>query len=439
MATTPPDAKYPATVALTYNETNHKLTSIYNDHSIYVWDVFNIKRVGKSFSFLYHSACIWGVEMAPHNSSLPPGSFLTCSSDDTIRVWTLDKLTEKNSRGNYRSNVYSNELLKVVYVDKDLSYIKDLDLSVGNIDKQQETSYDGRNGVRCIRISPDGKHLASGDRSGNIRIHDTSTMNELCKIEAHDAEVLCLEYGGVESNLELMASASRDRLLHVFDVKHGYEFLQTLDDHSSSITAVRFLTNQRNIQMVSCGADKSLIFRSLSEVNNRPQFARDHNATGKTTLYDMEVDTGQKHVITACQDRNVRIYSVNTGKHTKSFKGSTGDDGTLIKVVLDRSGIYLATSCTDKSLSVYDYYSGECMATMCGHSELATGLRFTNDCRRLISASGDGCIFVWKVPHDMVVTMHARLSQQAMRQGKTLDSEILNETGLDDEIDPNYR
>lgn len=46
----------------------------------------------------------------------------------------------------------------------------------------------------------------------------------------------------------------------------------------------------------------------------------------------MEVDSGQKHVLTACQDRNVRIYSVNTGKHTKSFKGSTGDDGTLIKV-----------------------------------------------------------------------------------------------------------
>lgn len=37
------------------------------------------------------------------------------------------------------------------------------------------------------------------------------------------------------------------------------------------------------------------------------------------------------------------------------------------------------------------------------------------------------CIFVWRVPHDMVVTMHARLSQQAMRQGKTLDNEIFTD------------
>ena len=55
----------------------------------------------------------------------------------------------------------------------------------------------------------------------------------------------------------------------------------------------------------------------------------------------MEVDAGQKHVLTACQDRNVRIYNVNTGKHTKSFKGSTGDDGTLIKVFYNKLCLHI--------------------------------------------------------------------------------------------------
>lgn len=58
------------------------------------------------------------------------------------------------------------ELLKVVYVDKELAFIKDLDIS-RTMENKENTSYDGKNGVRCIRISPDGKHLASGDRSGN--------------------------------------------------------------------------------------------------------------------------------------------------------------------------------------------------------------------------------------------------------------------------------
>lgn len=32
-----------------------------------------------------------------------------------------------------------------------------------------DTNYDGKNGVRAIKVSPDGQHLASGDRLGNIR------------------------------------------------------------------------------------------------------------------------------------------------------------------------------------------------------------------------------------------------------------------------------
>lgn len=57
----------------------------------------------------------------------------------------------------------------MLYVDPELTYIKDLELSGAGTSEKTDSSYDGRNGVRSIRISPDGKHLASGDRAGNIR------------------------------------------------------------------------------------------------------------------------------------------------------------------------------------------------------------------------------------------------------------------------------
>lgn len=40
--------------------------------------------------------------------------------------------------------------------------------------------------------------------------------------------------------MTLLASASRDRLIHVLNVEKNYNLEQTLDDHSSSITAVKF-------------------------------------------------------------------------------------------------------------------------------------------------------------------------------------------------------
>lgn len=52
----------------------------------------------------------------------------------------------------------------MLYVDPELTYLKDLDLAAAGSTEKSDASYDGRNGVRSIRIGPDGKHLASGDR-----------------------------------------------------------------------------------------------------------------------------------------------------------------------------------------------------------------------------------------------------------------------------------
>eukprot|EP00092_Neocalanus_flemingeri_P017101 GFUD01018496.1.p1 GENE.GFUD01018496.1~~GFUD01018496.1.p1 ORF type:complete len:1358 (+),score=414.33 GFUD01018496.1:48-4121(+) len=391
---------FPDARAVSYDEENAKVTVIYNDHSLYVWDVRNVRQVGKICSFLFHSACIWGVDVNDDNST---GSFVTCSSDDTIRIWSLNnKLSAKSLN---LKKVYKSELMKIVYIDPALTFIK-ADSS------RQDSLLDQKNGVRCLSISPDGEHLASGDRSGNIRVHSLQSMKELCRIEAHDAEVLSLQYSQARgSAASYLASASRDRLIHVFDVKKNYEFLSTLDDHSSSITAVRFLPtdDEGGLQMVSCGADKSIIFRNVKTDKDGISLPRANHIVGKTTLYDMEVDRAGKQILTACQDRNIRVYGVGEAKQTRVLRGSASEDGSLIKVVLDRTGTYYATSCTDKTVAVYDYRTGDLMATLAGHSELVTGLVFSLACHHLISVSGDSCVFVWRLPEHMVAIMQGKL------------------------------
>ena len=41
-----------------------------------------------------------------------------------------------------------------------------------------------------------------------------------------------------------------------------------------------------------------------------------------------------------------------------------------IQIQLDPSGLYAATSCSDKSVNIYDFEAGECSAIMYGHSGL---------------------------------------------------------------------
>ncbi|KAK9520366.1 hypothetical protein VZT92_020259 [Zoarces viviparus] len=391
-------ARYPDTMAVTFDPAARHLTSVYNDHSVYVWDVNDVKSAWKLYSALYHSSCVWSIEVYPELSDvsqacLPPSSFLTCSSDNTIRLWHTDPPTGHR-------NLYSNDLQRILYVGENTQ---------AEGEKGGEAAgADGKAGVRVLSISPDGQHLAAGDRCGNLRIFGLEFLDQLVKIEAHDSEVLCLEFSPTSTGMNLLASASRDRLIHIFNLEKNYSLQQTLNDHSASITAVKFSGESPEVRMISCGADKSIYFQSAEQTAEGPWFSRSHHVVEKTTLYDMDLDSSRTHVSVACQDRNVRVYNVETGKLKKCVKGSSSDEGALLKVQMDPSGSFFATSCSDKNIDIFDYESGECVATLFGHSEIVTCMRFSQDCRHLITVSGDSCVFVWRLDSQMTSTMRKR-------------------------------
>ncbi|XP_029317026.1 LOW QUALITY PROTEIN: mitogen-activated protein kinase-binding protein 1 [Cottoperca gobio] len=420
-----PEARYPDTVAVTYDPATRWLSCVYNDHSVYVWDVRDLRdprRAGKLYSALYHSSCVWSLEVYPEGGGggagggevhLPPGSFLSCSSDNTIRLWNTDghKLLTRN--------ILSPDLQKIIYVDDNVTSLLDPEsdtVNGGSSEKAGSSGSEGqqtdqsRAGIRTLRVSPDGQHLASGDRMGVLRIHDLDGMEEILNVQAHDSEILCLEFSKPDTGLQLLATASRDRLIHILDASKEYSLVQTLDEHSSSITAVRFAANEGKVRMISCGADKSVYFRTAQQVDEGLVFTRTHHVVRKTTLYDMDVEPTRKYAAVGCQDRSIRIFNISNGKQKKMYKGSQGEDGTLIKVQIDPSGLYIATSCSDKNISIFDFYSGECVATMFGHSEIVTGLKFTSDCRHLITVSGDSCIFVWRLSPELTIRMRQRLA-----------------------------
>ncbi|NWR13942.1 MABP1 protein, partial [Emberiza fucata] len=428
------DAKYPDTIALTFDPTNQWLSCVYNDHSLYVWDVKDPKKVGKVYSALYHSSCVWNIEMYPevkdnNQPCLPPGSFITCSSDNTIRLWNTES---SNIHGTaLHRNILSNDLMKIIYVDDNTQVLLDTDYnSAGSADKADAQVLDTKVGIRTVCVSPSGEHLASGDRIGTLRIYELQSLKEMLKVEAHDSEILCLEYSKPDTGLKLLASASRDRLIHVLDAGKDYSLQQTLDEHSSSITAVKFAANDGKVRMISCGADKSIYFRTAQKTGEGVQFTRTHHIVRKTTLYDMDVDPSWKYAAIGCQDRNIRVFNISSGKQKKLYKGSQGEDGTLIKVQTDPSGLYIATSCSDKNLSIFDFYSGECVATMYGHSEIVTGMKFSNDCKHLISVSGDSCIFIWRLSSEMTINMRQRLSDMKQRGKQAEKSPPHKATGL---------
>lgn len=60
----PDNSRFPDTIAVQYDDVNNRLTCVYNDHSLYVWDVTDVQKVAKTRSFLFHSGAVWGVDVS---------------------------------------------------------------------------------------------------------------------------------------------------------------------------------------------------------------------------------------------------------------------------------------------------------------------------------------------------------------------------------------
>ncbi|KAJ1917689.1 hypothetical protein H4219_003056 [Mycoemilia scoparia] len=233
-------------------------------------------------AFPGHASCIWGVE--PFSRLSSSGSieqgFLTITEDGSIFLWS------KSFDGDY--NQYAR-------------------LSNPLSSKGREGGYNTR-GIRSIKQSSDRKLLVVGGRHGQVAICNISYMSGkvivpgskcplhvIALIEAHEGDVMSVDIHYCSNTcVYWIASSGRDRRIHIYKlfesrqkendngpvspkseadaVKQDFklQFVQTIEDHSSSINSVLFVAG--GTRLVSCGADKSIIFRILdSEVLPRRQ------------------------------------------------------------------------------------------------------------------------------------------------------------------------
>lgn len=222
-------------------------------------------------------------------------------------------------------------------------------------------------------------------------------------------------------------------MLHVFDIKSNYQLVQSLDDHSSSITSVRFSKDAS--RLISCGADKGIIFRNrvhpvtpfYDTTHPRP-FTTYHNYSGRSTVFDMSLDINDRYIATVTGERKLYVFSIESGKPFRICKPDmTAEDnimsggGSLINIDLDPfSGTYAVTSGSDRCLRLFDLTNSTCIEKVCAHAELITSVKFirTNveeDGLRVVSTCSDGTIFIWRVSQDIVSKMCARAIERDSR------------------------
>uniref|UniRef100_A0A0X3PLJ2 Anaphase-promoting complex subunit 4-like WD40 domain-containing protein n=2 Tax=Schistocephalus solidus TaxID=70667 RepID=A0A0X3PLJ2_SCHSO len=479
----PRSPRYPDVITVKLDFSERVLVCMYADHSLHCWDLRDLTAISRRFSHFYHSRPVNSVGMAAFcgvakgvgtavdadSATTEEAStvrrFATCSDDGTVRIWNF-KLNESTLKSTELfpdgkesvAVIYSDQLFTTLCADERISagfgpsYLgsgsntpttPSSPALTHRLPAKWESSTSLANlatdsfSLRSLAVSPDGQHLAVGDKAGGLRIYDLKTSKLLHSIPAHETEILCLSYFQSTSVPEmcLLCSTSRDRVIHVFEPRQSYSLVQTLADHSGSITAARLVenVNTREICLFSCSTDRSILCRTLS-ADPATQMARfvllhtiaephayvDAVVVGPSSpSLDSLVNGGscapagavprlRHYLAVACQDRRIRIYSVTRGKPVCSYRASPSEDGALICCTVDPTNTFLASAGSDKQINIYHLFSGVLVSTLFGHSELVSGLLFLPDLRHLVSISSDSCIFVWRLATEMTALMVER-------------------------------
>ncbi|RKF75162.1 Mitogen-activated protein kinase-binding protein 1 [Golovinomyces cichoracearum] len=363
--------------------TGRRLVTVDTNHSIKISrvDSYSSDPEMQSIPFSAHSDAVLGVCMIEDN---PLNSeFLTWSANGTIMFWDL--------KGNSQGSI--------------------------NIALQQPLCFEEEAENQClnIRVSKRAEYLVCGDRYGVVKIIRLSGQDLLFETRAHSSDINDIDLFEA-SNETLLATCGRDRTVQLYrHVSERWVLVQTLNDHSASVTGLSIAENGE--KLISSSTDRTVHIRQIAKRKNKDNenivvlplriITLKASPVSITPYFTEKVS----HIIISLLDRTVATYEISSGRLVMSFKAS--DNDSIEAVALDslkvsnrylnsgRPRILAGVSSTDKSVRIYDCNTGIFLDREWGHSSNVTDVAIyehhNSDQKTIISTGSDGTIMIWSL------------------------------------------
>jgi WD40 repeat protein/serine/threonine protein kinase len=288
--------------------------------------------------------------------------------------------------------------------------------------------------VRSVTFSPKGDHIASGSEDNAIRIWDVARAESVQMLRGHSQAVRSVVFsphGG------WIASGSHDASIRLWDLA-GYQEVRVLHStvfrgHADAVMSARF--SQDGKQIVTASRDRTAMLWDAKSGKRLQQFQEGHDFLATSAAFF----DGGRRLATAAGDNTVRIWDVAAGTESKREMTPTGRIGAL---AVSPGGDWLVSGTPGTALRIWNVQTREPIATLeghkaevsalaispegdliasgddrgrvrlwrqngagvwefsrelTGHSQSITGVRFSPDGRRLVTASGDRTCGQWDV------------------------------------------
>lgn len=403
-----------------------KISVLFNDKTMVFYDILSLDNIVISTVKRSHAGPVYAIDSYPHTGDSFKFCFLTGSTDKTLRRWII------SADKKYFFCKMEQDSMGLLCDDFDHLKTKNNGVEIDDLGK-----------IRSLKISPHNSlnHIACGDSSGYIWTFDSVTMKLINIYEVHQNEILGLDYSPYEEDEAkrslLLATASKDHTVKLFDSKNDYQELRNIEDHKSAVVGVRFVQDptDSDIKVVSAESKGVVSVRSVDdELNLTVPVAREikDSKIFSMTTSDTSILLGLDRKVQIGQLRNNNTFVLK-----KSALAQPSRSKEFIKLDADNIGLYaVASSKKKRDIHFIELCSGNVIQSFT-FGEIITAAKFSPNYKFLITSTASGCVIIIKTPNNLEREIMFRSNQKTLRITETPKANLKsqNSDGFSDTMD----
>jgi WD40 repeat protein len=234
-----------------------------------------------------------------------------------------------------------------------------------------------------IAYSPNGKLLATGGTSDEIKIWDAETYQEILCCPAHRHWIMAVAFS---PDSQYLATASDDYRVKLWDTTTGH-CIQTYIGHEDSVNAVAFSPSG---DLLASGAQDSTI-RLWQIGTSEVRVLVGHE---NRRVWSVAFSPNGKILASGGEDCTIRLWDVATGNCLAVWPAH---EAWIRSVAFSPNGQLLASCSYDRTIKLWDMDSYDCWQIWPGHQDAIVAIAFNPNGLQLTSASSDRTVKLWDV------------------------------------------
>ncbi len=365
----------------------------------------------------------------------PDGTMLACAlGDNTINLMDASsgELLHTFEGHMYSSMAFSPDSSTLASATFDSNLIILWDARSG---EKLRTLTGHTSGINSVAFSPDGSTLASGSYDNTVRLWDASSGKQIRAHSWHISDVFSVAFSPDGSTL---ASGSNDRTVFIIDVNSGeklHTLTRGLSGYDEGITYVTYSPDGStlasggeygNITLwdIKSGEERTLKYSNnlYTDWFNGNNLVFSPDGTILVSVYDgdsvnlWDAKSGEilrtidgfsaaveimsffpdgTTLASASSDNNPILWDTRSGEKMKTGTFHWYSSDTLSLASPPDTSILASPRWNDFSIGLLDFFSGEELLTLRGHTDHIGSVAFSPDGSTLAGGAWDGTIILW--------------------------------------------